>query len=146
MRDFQYLDYEIKDGMHVITFHEATSNTIDDYIEIIQHLYENYDESNRLPLLVDSRCGTVPMKRMMVELKALNDEHHHRPSFDSAVVVENSVMGRVIDMMLRAVMRDDKLRLFGEMAEAYAWLQNEIKTGHADKATGRDGVSSESDN
>jgi hypothetical protein len=135
MRDFQYLSYEITDGLHVVTFHEATSNTVDEYMEIIQHLYDRYDESARLPLLVDSRCGTVPMKRMMVELKALNDEYHHRPSFDSAVVVEDSMMRRVIDMMLRAVMRDDKLRFFGTLDAAYTWLKNEIKSGHADKAT-----------
>ena len=125
MKEFEYLSYELKDDIHIVTYKQIRTKTVDEFIEVFRYICETYKPDDVIKLAVDSQLGTLSVRYMMREINKAVKEYPVRPEFDIAIIVEDSLVYRMLNLTLRALIHDDNLKLFTDLDTALQWLKEQ---------------------
>jgi hypothetical protein len=133
MADFQYLSYEIKDNIHMLTFNRTINPAVDEYAQVFRQLCQKYDPGEPVALLVDSSRGTLSIRYTMRKINEVLADYPEQPEFSVALVVKDTLIHRMVDLTLRTLMPGENLQLFTDRDEALVWLKEQPPFDKSDK-------------
>jgi hypothetical protein len=118
-----------ENGVHEYTIHDASRDSIDVWLQMMTVLVDglNREETDApVLMLIDNSqiAASAPLNYVMTSLQRWSKNTYRRRRAYVAVIMGNSAIIGVVDLLLRTFRLSDTVRLFraSEKDVAYTWL------------------------
>ncbi|MGJ3239308.1 MAG: hypothetical protein ACFE0Q_11425 [Anaerolineae bacterium] len=115
----------LEHDLHEIIFTEASHSAIDQFLGLLEQLYQraNY---NKLYVVLDLRdSGMLPLRYLTKSVRYLFDKYPEQQFATLALVLEDVQMLNVTRALLNTIMHRETVQYFTRQDKARLWLQIE---------------------
>jgi hypothetical protein len=109
--------------VHQFTFFEATRETVDEWMTLLEVLLQRTDSTQPLSLLLDMRqSGVLPLATIHTRLHSLFAAQTTRPPGKVAILIAHETLHALVNSLLQIFSRTNEAQSFHDYDSAWVWI------------------------